>query len=208
MHLSLQIILSGLVGYLLGSISFATWIARRHGVDIFQEGSRNPGATNVKRVLGKKAGNTVFIMDFLKGAAAALLPLLLASPQYRELLSIVAILGAIGGHSFSVFLKFRGGKGVATTMGGFLALAPYVLIIGLVLWVLVFYSLRYVSLASILFGVSLPVSAYFLGESNWVLVFCGLISLLLIVRHKSNIVRLLNGTENRFSKKPGKEAGS
>ncbi|MCB1122411.1 MAG: glycerol-3-phosphate 1-O-acyltransferase PlsY [Verrucomicrobiae bacterium] len=208
MPLSLQIVLSILVGYLLGSISFAILIAKRHGVDIFKEGSRNPGATNVKRVLGKKAGNTVFFLDFLKGAIAALLPLLLASAEHRELLAIVAILGAIAGHSFSIFLKFRGGKGVATTMGGFLALAPYVLLTGLVLWVVVFYSLRYVSLASIIFGLSLPVSAYFFGESKWVLGFCALISLLLIVRHKSNIVRLLNGTENRFSKRPGKEVKS
>jgi acyl phosphate:glycerol-3-phosphate acyltransferase len=200
-HLSLQIVLAGAAGYLLGSVSFATLIAKRHGVDIFKEGSGNPGATNVKRVLGKKAGNTVFFLDFLKGAVAALIPLLIAASEHRELLAIVAILAAIAGHSFSIFLKFRGGKGVATTMGGFLALAPWVLLIGVVFWIIFYYSLRYVSLASIIFGVSLPISAYFLNESNWILGFCGLITLLLIVRHRSNIVRLLNGTENRFAKK-------
>lgn len=193
-----QILLACAVGYLLGSISFATLIAKKHGVDIFKEGSCNPGATNVKRVLGKKAGNTVFAMDFLKGFVAALLPLLLASPENREVLAIVSIIAAIIGHSFSIFLKFRGGKGVATTMGGFLALVPWVLIIGLLVWLVVYYSLKYVSLASILFGASLPVSAYFLKESMWVQGFCALIAALLIIRHRQNIARLMNGTENRF----------
>lgn len=198
MQLFWQILLACAVGYLLGSISFATLIAKKHGVDIFKEGSCNPGATNVKRVLGKKAGNTVFAMDFLKGFVAALLPLLLASSENRELLAIVSIIAAIVGHSFSIFLKFRGGKGVATTMGGFLALVPWVLIIGLLVWVVVYYSLKYVSLASILFGASLPVSAYFLKESMWVLGFCAMIAALLIIRHRQNIARLMNGTENRF----------
>ncbi len=174
-------------------------------MDIFKEGSRNPGATNVKRILGKKAGNTVFVMDFLKGFTVGLLPLLIADPDNRQMLAICSILSAIFGHSFSIFLRFRGGKGVATTMGGFLALAPWVLVIGIALWLLVFYSSRYVSLASILFGVSLPISSYFLNQSQWVISFCGLIAILLVVRHNSNIVRLLNGTENRFSKKPASE---
>lgn len=201
MHLTWQIVLACTVGYFLGSVSFAALIAKQHGVDIFKEGSGNPGATNVKRVVGKKAGNTVFFLDFLKGMVAALLPLLLVSSEHRELLSICALIGAIAGHSFSIFLKFRGGKGVATTMGGFLALAPWVLLIGAVVWVVVFYSLRYVSLASMLFGLSLPVSSFALGESYWVLGFCVLIACLLIVLHRSNIVRLLNGTENRSVKK-------
>ena len=202
MHLSWQIVLACTAGYLLGSLSFATIIAKRHGVDIFKEGSKNPGATNVKRILGKKAGNTVFVLDFLKGFVAAVLPLLLADGENRELLAIVSIIAAIIGHSFSVFMRFRGGKGVATTMGGFLALVPWVLLIGIGVWLITFYSLRFVSLASLLFGLSLPVSAYFLEESTWVLGFCGLIALLLVVRHRANISRLLNGTENRFSKKP------
>ena len=202
MHLSLQIILACTAGYLLGSISFATILCKRRGIDIFKEGSCNPGATNVKRILGKTAGNTVFILDFLKGFIAALLPLLIAPQESRELLAIVAIISAIAGHSFSIFLRFRGGKGVATTMGGFLALVPFALLVGVLVWVIFYYSLRYVSLASILFGISLPVSSFFLEESFWVIGFCGLIAALLIVRHKSNIQRLMNGTENRFSRKP------
>ena len=201
MQLIWQIVLACTLGYLLGSISFATLIAKKHGIDIFKEGSGNPGATNVKRVIGKKAGNTVFVLDFLKGFVAALIPLLLGSAEDRELLSICALIAAIAGHSFSIFLKFRGGKGVATTMGGFLALAPWVLIIGAVVWLITFYSLRYVSLASMLFGVSLPISSFIMKESQWILGFCTLIACLLIVLHRSNIGRLLNGTENRSVKK-------
>jgi glycerol-3-phosphate acyltransferase PlsY len=201
MHISWQIALACTVGYLLGSLSFATLIAKKRGVDIFKVGSCNPGATNVKRVLGKKAGNTVFGMDFLKGFVAGLLPLLIAADENRELLAIVAILAAIAGHSFSIFLRFRGGKGVATTMGGFLALAPLVLLVGVGVWFVIFYTTRYVSLASIIFGISLPVSSLLLHESSWVSGFCALIACLLILRHKSNIGRLMNGTENRFSKK-------
>ena len=200
MNLFLQIALFCGAGYLLGSLSFATMIARRHGVDIFKEGSRNPGATNVKRVLGKAAGNTVFVLDFLKGTAAALIPLLAASPDYREVLGILALLAAILGHSFSIFMRFRGGKGVAVTMGGMIALSPVVVLIGIAVWLIAFFSLRYVSLASILFGLSLPISSYFLGASNWVFGFCLLIAVLIVVRHKSNIVRLKKGKENRFLK--------
>lgn len=200
MNLFWQIALFCGVGYLLGSLSFATLIARRHGVDIFKEGSRNPGATNVKRVLGKAAGNTVFVLDFLKGTAAALIPLLAASPEYREILGILALLAAILGHSFSIFMRFRGGKGVAVTMGGMMALSPVVVLIGIAVWLITFFLLRYVSLASILFGLSLPISSYFLGASHWVFGFCLLIAALIVVRHKSNIVRLKKGTENRFLK--------
>lgn len=200
MNLFWQIALSCGAGYLLGSLSSATLIARRHGVDIFKEGSRNPGATNVKRVLGKAAGNTVFVLDFLKGSAAVAIPLLAASPEYREILGILALLAAILGHSFSIFMRFRGGKGVAVTMGGLIVLSPVVVLIGIAVWLIAFFSLRYVSLASILFGLSLPISSYFRGESNWVFGFCVLIAALIVVRHKSNIVRLKKGTENRFLK--------
>lgn len=200
MNLFWQIALFCGVGYLLGSLSFATLIARRHGIDIFRAGSRNPGATNVKRVLGKAAGNTVFILDFLKGSAAVLIPLLFASPEFREIAAILALLAAILGHSFSVFMRFRGGKGVAVTMGGLIVLTPLVVLIGIAVWLVTFYSLRYVSLASILFGLSLPISGYFLGESQWVFGFCLGIAVLIVARHKSNIVRLKNRTENRFDK--------
>jgi glycerol-3-phosphate acyltransferase PlsY len=189
------------IGYLLGSISFAVLIARSGGVDIFKVGSGNPGATNVLRTLGKPRGYVCFLLDALKGAAAVLagmgLGLAAGSGAGGETLGVVALLGAILGHSYSVFLRFRGGKGVATTVGGLLVLVPWVLLIGLLLWLVVFYGTKYVSLASLCLGVSLPVSSLFLGNSllmNSVTLF---LALLIVVRHRANIQRLLAGSENR-----------
>jgi len=191
-----------LAGYFLGAISFAVIIGRKHGVDILKEGSGNPGATNVKRVLGKKAGNLCFALDVLKGFVATIIPrLLLVGDDNQLALAIIGLVGAILGHSFSVFIGFKGGKGVAVTMGGLLALAPLVLIGGLLVWVATFYTSRYVSLASIAFGVSLPILSLLL-QKPWLLsAFFGLLALLIVIRHKSNIQRLLAGTENRFVKK-------
>jgi len=202
MELVWQITLFALLGYILGSLSFAKWIAAMHGVNIFEVGSGNPGATNVKRSLGAKAGNMVFLLDFVKGFAAAGIPWFAMSGEHNEMLAIVGLVSAVVGHSFSIFLRFRGGKGVATTMGGLLAIMPLVVVIGIVVWLVFFYSLRFVSLASILFGVSLPMSAWLLKEPQWFFGFSIFIAVVLVVRHKSNIVRLIQGTENRFVKKP------
>jgi len=192
-----------LAGYLLGAVSFAVIIAKRHGVDILKAGSGNPGATNVKRVIGKNAGNLCFVLDMLKGVAAAGIPLLvfsrMGSPWAVEL-GVTCFVAAIVGHSFSVFIGFRGGKGVATTIGGLLALCPLVILIGVVVWLAVFYSLRYVSLASICLGVSLPIASLALGEPMIIRWFTLLLAVALVVRHRSNIVRLCKGTENRFEK--------
>lgn len=196
------------IGYLLGSISFAVLIARSGGVDIFKVGSGNPGATNVLRTLGKPRGYACFLLDALKGGAAVLAGMVLGqaggSAAGVETLGVVALLGAILGHSFSIFLRFRGGKGVATTVGGLLVLVPWVLLIGLFLWLVVFYGTKYVSLASLCLGVSLPVSSWFLGNSmlmNWVTL---LLAVLIVVRHRANIQRLLAGTENRAGGARGK----
>ncbi len=193
-----QILAVSVVGYLLGSISFAVMVAKRQGVDIFSAGSGNPGATNVKRVLGAKWGNLVFALDALKGFVAAFWPLLLLGSIH---LGIVGLVAAILGHSFSVFLKFRGGKGVATTMGGLLALMPFVLLVGLIVWAVCFYTTKVVALASILFAISLPIAAWWLGGAEdprftLALLLCALI----VVRHRSNIVRLIQGKENSFKK--------
>ncbi|MFP4352234.1 MAG: glycerol-3-phosphate 1-O-acyltransferase PlsY [Puniceicoccaceae bacterium] len=192
-------------GYLLGSLSFAVWIARSRGVDILNEGSGNPGATNVKRVLGRKAGNLVFALDFLKGTAAAGIGLWLASDAG----GIAGAAGAVLGHSCSVFIGFRGGKGVAVTMGALLALMPLVLLCGLVVWGIAFRLSRFVSLASILFAVSLPLAAWLLHEwkgvgSPALTVFAGVIAVLIVARHRSNLVRLWKGREHRFTGSSGK----
>ena len=199
----LEVIAVIVVGYLLGAISFAVIIAKNNGVDIFSEGSGSPGATNVKRTIGKQAGNLCFALDAGKGFIAAGWPMLptFGLQSSPEVLSIIGLAAAIIGHSFSVFIRFRGGKGVATTMGGLLAMMPLVLVTGLLVWGAVFYSTRYVSLASILFGVSLPITAVIMGLGMPRIIFCILLAVLIVVRHQANIKRLLAGKENRFSKK-------
>ena len=193
-----------LIGYFLGSINFAVLVAKYKGLDLFSLGSGNPGATNVKRTIGPFWGNTVFFLDFSKGYLAVFLSqsiLVLGGLNY-DLLGILGLLGTILGHSFSIFLKFRGGKGVATTMGGLLALMPWVFLLGLAAWLMVFFSTRVVALASIVFAISLPISFYFLhdfSDVRWI--FCIVLAILIVVRHYSNIQRLLSGKEHDFSKK-------
>ena len=191
-----SIILVTIIGYLLGAISFAVIIARSQGVDIFKEGSGNPGATNVKRILGKKWGHAVFTLDALKGFTATVLPLMVYGD---DRLAIIGLIAAILGHSFSVFLKFRGGKGVATTIGGLLVLMCPVLLVGLVVWLIIFYTKKVVGLASIFFAVSLPLSAYFIYGTEDPRFYLGVVLALFIVgRHRSNIIRMFSGKENKF----------
>jgi glycerol-3-phosphate acyltransferase PlsY len=191
-----SILLVTIIGYFLGAISFAVIIARSQGIDIFKEGSGNPGATNVKRILGKKWGNAVFALDALKGYIAAGLPLMVYDD---ERLAIIGLIAAILGHSFSVFLKFRGGKGVATTIGGLLALMWPVLLIGLVVWLILFYTKKVVALASIFFAVSLPISASLIYGTENPRFYLGLVlALFIVVRHRTNITRMFSGKENKF----------
>jgi glycerol-3-phosphate acyltransferase PlsY len=204
-----------LLGYLLGSVNFAVVVAKKHGVDILKEGSGNPGATNVKRVLGKGPGNLVFALDVLKGFVGAGLPyrLLRIDPNdlfINEIFFVVGVAGFVGtllGHCFSCFLKFKGGKGVASTIGGLVVLLPVPILIGAAIWGIVFLLSRYVSLASIALGVSLPLSCWLLplvtslkfGQPEfW---FAAALAAFNVWTHRSNIGRLLNGTENRFVKK-------
>ena len=191
-----SILLITIIGYFLGAISFAVIIARSKGVDIFKEGSGNPGATNVKRILGKKWGYTVFALDALKGFTAARLPLMFYDD---DRLAVIGLIAAILGHSFSVFLKFRGGKGVATTIGGLLALMCPVVLIGLFVWLIIFYTKKIVALASIFFAVSLPLSAYFIyGTEEPRFYLSAVLALFIVARHRSNIIRIFSGNENKF----------
>ncbi|HBO57028.1 MAG TPA: acyl-phosphate glycerol 3-phosphate acyltransferase [Opitutae bacterium] len=220
--LGIQIFIVSLAGYLIGSVSFAVLICKRLGVNIFDVGSGNAGATNVKRVLGAKWGNTVFALDVLKGILAAGWPMVwmlwlscgtadgadAMDPDFAKSvglrLAIIGLVAAIFGHSYSIFLKFRGGKGVATTMGGLAAVMPPVLFIGLFVWIITYYKSRVVAIASILFALSLPISAYFFysnqSSSDPRFVLAILLSILVILRHRSNITRLLSGQENSFKK--------
>lgn len=195
----------GVVGYVLGALPFGYWVARRHGVDIFKQGSGNPGATNVRRVLGKGPGNLVFALDAIKGAVAVALPLVTAGFGFWEGAAgpgpaVAGLAGALLGHSFSCFVGFRGGKGVATAVGGLAVLLPGVVAVAGIVWALVFFTTRYVSLASILGALSLPVTAWLTEEPRPYLGLCAGIALFVVVRHRGNIARLVNGTENRFSR--------
>ena len=203
-----------LLGYLIGSVNFAVLVAKKHGVDILKEGSGNPGATNVKRVLGKGPGNLVFALDALKGFVGAGLPYLFlrieetgSAADIHFTVCVAGFVGTLLGHCFSCFLKFKGGKGVASTIGGLLVLLPIPILIGAAIWGLVFMLSRYVSLASIALGVSLPLSCWLLplftkltfGQPEfW---FAAAIAAFNVWTHRSNIGRLLAGTESRFAKK-------
>jgi len=203
--------ISALVGYLLGSVNFAVLVAKRHGIDILKEGSGNPGATNVKRLLGKGPGNLVFALDAFKGAAGTYLPFLLAdavspgAPLFEVL--VAGLAGTLLGHCFSCFLGFKGGKGVASTIGGLLVLLPIPIVIGAALWAIAFYATRYVSVASLALGLSLPLSCWLLPKftslqfSDAELIFAVAIALFNVWTHRSNIGRLLRGEENKFTKK-------
>ena len=167
--MSLPILIAAAVGYLLGSLPFGYFVARLNGVNIFEVGSKNPGATNVMRVLGPKAGYTVYFLDALKGATAAGWPLFLfvpfgGDPADVGSVQLVGLFSALIGHSFSCFTKFKGGKGVATASGGLIVIMPITALIAIAVWGLVFLISRYVSLASILSAATLPISAaFFLG---------------------------------------------
>ncbi|HVT71939.1 MAG TPA: glycerol-3-phosphate 1-O-acyltransferase PlsY [Lacunisphaera sp.] len=199
-----------IIGYLLGSLPFGYIVARAHGVDIFKEGSGNPGATNVKRVLGEKfgargrqAGNLVFALDALKGALAAGWPMLpFIDPPDERMLGLVGVIAAVLGHSFSLFTRFKGGKGVATAAGGLVVLIPVSCLIGAAVWLLTFLVTRYVSLGSILAAIVVPLSSWLRGNPLPLNVVATALGLFVIIRHRENIRRLLNGTESKFARKP------
>ena len=206
-----SIFIAGAIGYLLGALPFGCLVARAKGVNIFEQGSKSPGATNVRRVLGAGPGNIVFALDVLKGVVATALPRLYvawANVEGSEAamidatpLCVAGVVGALLGHSFSCFTKFRGGKGVATGAGGFFVLMPGAIAIAAVVWVGTFYGTRYVSLASMLAALSLPLSALLLGTPLPLVLLAWLIATFVVYRHRENCRRLINGTENRFGKK-------
>ena len=201
--MNIWFISSAAVGYLLGSLPFGYWVARAHGVDIFKVGSGNPGATNVKRTLGAKAGNTVLALDVAKGAIATAWPLLpmVAAPA-APTLALIGVVAAVLGHSFSIFTGFRGGKGVATAAGGLLVLTPVACAIAAATWVVALYVFRYVSLASILAATAAITASWLLPHHVASSVIVSLLAGFVIVRHHENIKRLLSGTENKWSRKP------
>jgi glycerol-3-phosphate acyltransferase PlsY len=200
-------IITALVAYLIGSIPTGFLVARAKGVDIRQVGSGNIGATNAFRVLGKGWGIGVLLLDFAKGLGACLLvPLVVRAgldlPPATEgavTLTLVAAVAAVLGHNFTVWLRFKGGKGIATSAGALAALVPWALGIGVVVWVLLFALTRYVSLGSIGAALSLPVATWFTTGGNTPLtLLTGALGFMAVLKHRMNIQRLLTGTENRL----------
>jgi glycerol-3-phosphate acyltransferase PlsY len=200
-------ILVAFLGYLLGSIPTGFLVAKARGVDIRKVGSGNIGATNAFRVLGRAAGTFVLVVDGLKGYAACTWMVDVLgrwqglAPDGAESFRIVAGVCAVLGHSFTCWLRFRGGKGVATSAGVFFALAPMGTLVGLVTWVIVFAVSRYVSLASIAASVALPAAVWISPNSLALRLVTSAMGVTVIWRHKSNIQRLLQGTEHRFGRK-------
>jgi glycerol-3-phosphate acyltransferase PlsY len=205
------LVAAAVAGYLLGSCPNGYLISRSRGLDIRKHGSGNIGATNVLRVLGKKWGYLVFFLDALKGLLAAGIGLHLATQSFPlavhpEISGITGGLFCILGHTFPVWLGFRGGKGVATSAGVLLGLMPLAVISVLAIWLAVFYATRYVSVASIFAALALPPFVFLYLKlqvvSGWLLLpFSALIAAVVVWRHRSNMRRLMHGTEERFGAK-------
>ena len=201
--------------YLLGSIPTGFLVAKSRGVDIRAVGSGNIGATNVFRILGKPAGVFVLLADAAKGWLAVFVVAKLVSgwfypaagPQAREWFALCAGVGAILGHNYTCWLRFKGGKGIATSAGVLTALVPGPLLIILAIWIVVFALSRYVSLASISASFALPFAAWVCGQSTTIILVTAALAALAIYKHKANIQRLLKGTENRIDfRKPSPSA--
>ena len=197
--------------YLLGSIPFGYVAGKIRGVDIRKIGSGNIGATNVVRTLGKRYGYPVFVLDFLKGFGAVKISMSIATdarPEWGspEIFGILAAIASVIGHSFPVWLKFRGGKGVATSAGALFGLIPLAALIGIVIWVLVFWFTRYVSVASVVAAATLPLVILIMTRLNQIhgnALFYSSLGLAAVVmwRHRSNFSRLMHGSEPRFTRK-------
>jgi glycerol-3-phosphate acyltransferase PlsY len=201
----LAYIVVAVAAYLLGSIPTGFLVAKAKGIDIRSVGSGNIGATNAFRAVGKVAGIFVLLVDFAKGfLAVAFLPILIYKiyPTLAVYQSIVAGVFVVFGHNYTFWLKFKGGKGIATTAGVYLALAPVALGIALAVFVLAVLITRYVSVGSIAGAIALPTTVWIMSPDN---LFLGIVTTALgamaIYKHKSNIGRIFAGTENRLGRK-------
>jgi acyl phosphate:glycerol-3-phosphate acyltransferase len=199
------------LAYLLGSIPAGYIAGRIAGVDVRKVGSGNIGATNVIRVLGKRFGYPVFIVDFAKGLAAVVVGVMIAkgaqsTPQFVDLCGAIAAISSVIGHSYPIWLGFKGGKGVATSLGSLFGLNWIAAAVACIVWLSVFQLTRYVSLSSIAAALALPITIatmLFLKQLQTpiLLYFAVLLAAIIVLRHRSNLSRLLKGTEPRFARK-------
>ena len=189
--MDIMIIVYAVLALFIGSIPSGLIIGKTiFNTDVRQYGSKNIGATNTYRVIGLKAALPVFLCDALKGAAGVVL-LSSYGPMYMILGGILAMMG----HNWSIFLGFKGGRGVATGLGVLIALSPLVALLCFLVWGIIVYFTKLVSLGSIVAAALVPVLMYVTGESYWFVGFGGLAALFVIVRHWDNIKRLLAGNE-------------
>ncbi|MDR4503390.1 MAG: glycerol-3-phosphate 1-O-acyltransferase PlsY [Candidatus Scalindua sp.] len=204
--------ISGLtISYLIGGIPFGYFIAITKGIDIRQHGSGNIGASNVGRILGRKYGIIIFILDLLKGfVSVSVIPIWVSKLQFPtnsgDLLVILCGLCAILGHVFPVYLRFKGGKGVATSFGVFIWLVPVSAIISFSIWIVIVLIFRYVSLGSMIASLAITGSIIVLendpfGTGIYLTVLSAAVAMLIIMRHWVNIQRIISGTESKIMSK-------
>lgn len=195
-----------LTGYLIGSIPFGYLAGKLRGIDIREHGSGNIGATNVLRTLGKAIGIPVLILDVLKGLA----PVLIAQHfSDQTLVHILTAFATIMGHNYTMWLRFKGGKGIATSAGALIPLIAFPLGIAVIIWLVLFFTTRYVSVASIGSALAIPIVTALQQAANkeWnvaILSFTIILAVLAVWKHRGNIRKLCNGTENRFTPKSKK----
>lgn len=204
-------IIAFLLAYLLGSIPTAVWVGKIfHGIDVREHGSGNAGATNVVRVLGWKTGIPVMITDIAKGWLAAYLPVLLnlADAGSAQLINIQILTGltSIIGHVYPILAGFRGGKGVACTVGVLVALHPFLTLSCISIFLVVLLITGYVSVASMTMGIAFPILLFtlFSTPSIYFKIFSVFIAIAIILTHRKNIKRLLRGEESKFIKRKQK----
>jgi glycerol-3-phosphate acyltransferase PlsY len=201
-----------LAAYLIGSIPFGLVIARARGVDLRTIGSGNFGATNVYRAFGIRLAILVFILDLAKGVIGTrVIPLLWEADIGTDWMRFICGMSVIAGSVASIYIRFRGGKGVASSVGVFLGLTPVVTAICLGIWGVLFARFRYVSLGSVVGAVALPVLIAVLGRQTFlrdpVFYLAVMAALIVAIRHRSNIRRLMDGTENRIGRTRGEHVG-
>lgn len=202
----MEYLIFALIAYILGSIPTAVWIGRmKYGIDVREHGSKNAGATNTFRVLGKKPGIVVLCIDIVKGFTAAFLPFMAGVGVWgsEALINVqlVASLSAVVGHVFPIFAGFKGGKGVATSLGVIIGVHPPAAGICILLFLVVFIASQFVSLGAICAAVSFPTSLYFVFnvQSLWLMLFALVLATTVIIAHRKNIHRLINGNENKMN---------
>lgn len=195
----LHFLLGFVLGHVCGSVPSGLWLVQAfHGIDIRNYGSKNIGTTNVFRIVGPKTAVLVLIADAFKGILAVGI---MSYFFHNPLLDVVTALGALLGHNYSLFLGFKGGKGVATALGLLIFMMPKVAVASFGIWLVCVLLTRYVSLGSIMAAIFTPPLAWYLGYPSAYMIFSVVAAFFVVLRHKENIHRLLTGTESKI--KPG-----